>query len=152
MTQTEPTFAIIDNPSPHDTSFLGDRIYQYNVTRTQVKDGRLLAIFVRAEAGEIVAGLDGWTWGGCLYIEHLWVHESLRGQGYGTSLLMAAEREGVARGCWQSMLTTHDFQAPAFYLKFGYEIVGEFDEYPAGHKQFFLRKPLSLLNPTRPMI
>ena len=152
MSPSEPTFVIIDNPSLEDTAFLGERIYEYNVARTQIKDGRLLAMFVRDEAGEIVAGLDGWTWGGCLYIEHLWVHESLRGQDYGTRLLMAAEREGVARGCRQSMLTTHDFQAPAFYMKFGYEIVGAFDEYPVGHKQFFMRKYLSLLNPASPMI
>jgi GNAT superfamily N-acetyltransferase len=152
MSSTDPTLAIIDNPSLEDTAFLGERIYEFNVARTQIKDGRLLAIFVRDEAGEIVAGLTGWTWGGCLYIEHLWVHESLRGHDYGTRLLMAAEREGAARGCRQSMLTTHDFQAPAFYGKFGYEIVGEFDEYPADHKQMFLRKPLSLLNPVEPMI
>ena len=152
MFPTDPTFAISDNPSPKDTGFLGERIYEYNVARTQLMDGRLLAMFVRDEAGEIVAGLDGWTWGGCLYIEHLWVHESLRGHDYGTRLLMAAEREGIVRGCRQSMLTTHDFQAPAFYGKFGYEIVGEFDEYPVGHKQLFLRKPLSLLNPASPMI
>lgn len=152
MPTTEPAFEIIDNPAPEDTGFLGERIYEYNVARTQIMDGRLLAIFVRDDAGEIVAGLDGWTWGGCLYIEHLWVHESLRGQEFGSRLLMTAECEGVARGCRQSMLTTHDFQAPAFYMRFGYEIVGEFDEYPMGHKQLFLRKLLSLLNPASPMI
>lgn len=124
-------------PSPEDTGFLGDRTYEYSVARTQIKDDRLLAMFVRAEAGEIVAGLHGWTCGGCLYIEHLWVHESLRGQDYGPKLLMAAEREGVSRGCWQSMLTTHGFQAPAFYMKFSYEIVGEFDEYRPDTSDFF---------------
>ena len=152
MSPTEPTFAISDNPSPKDTGFLGERIYEYNVARTQIKDGRQLAIFVRDEAGEIIAGLDGWTWGTCLYIDHLWVHERLRGQDYGTQLLLAAERESVSRGCRQSLLTTHDFQAPSFYMRFGYAIVGEFDEYPAGHKQFFMRKPLNLLNPAGPMI
>ena len=135
-------FTLIDNPSPADTAFLGEKIYEYNVARTQIKDGGLLAMFVRDEAGEIIAGLDGWTWGGCLYIEHLWVHESLRGQNFGTNLLKAAEAEGAARGCRQSMLTTHDFQAPAFYERSGYKIVGQFDEYPAGHQQYFMRKPL----------
>src|SRR5947209_19482431 len=130
-------FAITDNPSIEDRAFLGERIYEYNVERTRITDGRLLGMFVRNEAGEIVAGLDGWTWGGCLYIEHLWVHADLRGHAVGTRLLRAAEAEGLARGCRQALLTTHDFQAPDFYQCCGYRTIGHFDNYPAGHQHFF---------------
>jgi GNAT superfamily N-acetyltransferase len=142
MTTPSEEFPIVDNPSLEDTNFLSERIYEYNVASTQVRDGRLLAVFVRDANGKILAGLEGWTWGGCLYIEHLWVHESLRGQGYGTNLLLTAEREGRARGCRRSMLATHDFQAPEFYKKHGYEVVGTFSDYPVGHTQLFMRKDL----------
>jgi sigma54-dependent transcription regulator len=71
VTAPEQKFPIIGNPSPEDTSFLAKRIYEYNVARTQITDGRLLAVFARDANGQIVAGLAGWTWGGCLFIEHL---------------------------------------------------------------------------------
>ncbi|MEP7199481.1 MAG: GNAT family N-acetyltransferase [Chloroflexota bacterium] len=138
----ETQFTIDENPNPDDIRFLSERIYEYNVARTGISDGRLLALFVRDADKQIIAGLEGWTWGGCLYVEHLWVHERLRGQGHGTQLLRAAEDEAVRRGCVQSFLTTHSFQAPAYYERSGYEIVGAFDEYPRGHQQFFMRKEL----------
>ena len=132
------------NPNPADTHFLSERIYEYNVARTHITDGKLLGIFVRDDEGHIIAGLDGWTWGGCLWVEHLWVHEQWRGHNYGTELLHAAEAEAIQRGCQQAMLTTHSFQAPAFYQRHGYHIVGSCDDYPHRHQYFFLRKKLTL--------
>src|SRR3712207_8429406 len=44
-------------------------------SRTQLDDGNLFGLFVRDVSGAIVAGLYGWTWGGCLQVQDLWVHE-----------------------------------------------------------------------------
>src|SRR5262245_26998921 len=90
----------------------------------------------------IQAGLAGWTWGGCCYIRYLWVHADLRGQGYGTRLMQAAEQEAAARGCHQVLLDTHSFQAPAFYQHLGYEVFAVLDEYPRHHQNYYLRKRL----------
>ena len=38
-----------------------------------------LAIFVR-DAGRIVAGISGWTWGDCCELQSLWVEPSLSGR------------------------------------------------------------------------
>ncbi|MFL5733649.1 MAG: GNAT family N-acetyltransferase [Chloroflexia bacterium] len=130
------------NPSPEDLKFLEDRIIDYNLEQTGFRDGGLLALSMRDAQGEITAGIYGWTWGGCCEIRYLWVHEDLRGQGHGTTLLLAAEREAAARGCRQVILDTHSFQAPEFYRKHGYEIAGVIEDYPLGHRKYYLRKSL----------
>jgi GNAT superfamily N-acetyltransferase len=140
MDDTELT--IDDRPDEADVQFLDQRINDFNVATTGITDGRLLSLFLRDEQGAIVAGLYGWTWGGCLEIKYLWVAEALRGCGHGTRLLAAAEREAITRGCTQAMLDTHSFQAPAFYQRAGYTIFGVLDNYPVGHAKYYLKKQL----------
>ena len=77
-----------------------------------------------------------------MYIKLVWVREDCRGNGLGSSLMRAAEREAIARGCHIAMLATHSFQAPDFYKKLGYEEIGVLDGYPMRHKKCFLKKRL----------
>jgi GNAT superfamily N-acetyltransferase len=131
---------ILEEPGHDDILFLEDRLYEFNVARTGIEDGRLLAIFLRDAHNDILAGLYGWTWGRCCEVRSLWVHEQWRGQGLGTRLMAAAEEEARARGASQMVLTTHSFQAPDFYRRLGFEPVGLFEDYPLGHQMIFLRK------------
>ena len=135
-------WAIEEDADELDSRFLRDRINEFNYNATNIRDGRGLSIFVRDEQGGILAGLDGWTWGQCIFVQHLWVREDLRHRGYGKRLLLEAETEAVARGCRQSLVNTHSFQAPGFYRKLGYEVVGVAEDYPVGHQDLHLRKDL----------
>lgn len=121
---------------------LNEEINAFNVAATGLDDGALLGIAVREDGGALVAGLFGWTWGGCGYIEVLWVRAGQRGRGLGTRLLAAAEREIGRRGCGQVVLSTHSFQAPGFYARFGYQECGRTPAYPRGHEQIHLVKRL----------
>ena len=124
-------------------AFLVERIYEFNAQATGYFDGMLLAGCVRSDAGEVIAGFDGHTWGGCCELSHVWVHEQFRGRGLGALLLRSAEAEAVARGCVQIVLATHSFQAPGFYERMGYErkyaIVGR----PKDHADIIYAKALS---------
>jgi ribosomal protein S18 acetylase RimI-like enzyme len=129
-------------PSSEDIRFLEQHLYDFNVRATGIADGNLVGLFMRATDGSPVAGVFGWTWGGTCYIRYLFVAENLRGQGRGTLLMRAVETEAKARGCQQIVLETHDFQAPGFYQKLGFAVVGRADNYPRGHQYFTLVKRL----------
>ncbi|MFD8779298.1 hypothetical protein ACFWAI_42605, partial [Streptomyces sp. NPDC059916] len=42
--------------------------------------------------------MSGWTWGGLLGIEMLWIREKSRKDGWGSKILLAAEEEARRRG------------------------------------------------------
>lgn len=131
-----------DAPNEADIRFVEERIIAYNVAATGYDDYRPLALFVRNDQGAIIAGLAGFTWGRTLKIELLWVHETLRGQGYASRLVETAEREAVARGCQHAVLDTHSFQAPDFYPRLGYARCGLAEDWPLGHQQIYFQKRL----------
>jgi GNAT superfamily N-acetyltransferase len=122
---------------------LDKEINAFNAAVTGYADGRPLGIVVRDDSGDLLAGLSGWTWGGCGYIELLWVRSDRRGSGLGARLLAAAEEEIARRGCDQVALSTHSFQAPGFYARFGYQECGRTPGYPRGHDSIHLVKRLA---------
>jgi len=129
------------DPEPDDVQYLEDRIYDFNSDETDIADGELLAFFVRRD-NRIVAGICGNTWGGTCELRQFWVEESLRHRGLGTKLFQSAEQEARRRGCTQIVLMTFSFQAPAFYERHGFEIVGVIDNHPRGHRNLLMRKHL----------
>jgi GNAT superfamily N-acetyltransferase len=123
-------------------AFLVDRVYEFNSKATGYFDGRLLGASIRNEAGEVIAGCSGHTWGSCCEVSNLWVSEQHRGQGLGRRLLHAAEGEAIRRGCLQVVLRTHSFQAPAFYARLGYERRYAIEGVPKGYSDIIFVKLL----------
>lgn len=101
-----------------------------------------LALYVRDQTDTIRGGLTGymaWQW---LYIDLLWVDQPLRGQGYGGALVTEAERVAREAACVAVRLETYELQARAFYERHGYEVYGVLEGYPAGTRQYSLKKRL----------
>lgn len=101
-------------------------------------------VTLRDNSGKLLGGLLGstaWDW---LLIDLLWVDDSYRGQGLGSKLLEKAENRARELGCKQSRTETFDFQALPFYLRHGYGIYAELEDFPRGHTEYQLRKSLSL--------
>lgn len=133
---------IEEDPRQEDVAHLHDRLHRFNASVTGVHDGRWLAIFVRDATGQIQAGLHGWTWGGTGFVQTLWVRDDLRRRGLGSVLLAAAEREAERRGCVEMLLDTHDYQAPDFYRRRGYAVIGELPGWPRNTRRITYRKAL----------
>ena len=119
-----------------------DEINQFNLLTTGISEFHELLRVENDGAGQLMAGVYGWSWGGTCWIEALWVREDMRRRRVGTRLLKAAEAEARRRGCSQLALETHTFQAPTFYERNGFDVVGAIPNYPQGHSKLLLRKTL----------
>lgn len=121
---------------------LDQEISAFNAAASGHHDARMLSVAVRGDDGDLRGGLYGWTWGGCGYVDLLWVRDDQRGLGLGAGLLAAAEAEIRRRGCDRVALSTHSFQAPEFYARLGYTECGRTPGYPHGHDDIHLVKQL----------
>ncbi|WP_221090264.1 GNAT family N-acetyltransferase [Deinococcus aquaedulcis] len=108
-----------------------------------------LECYLLSDAGEVLGGCTGravplWGW---LEIDLLWLHDPLRGQGWGARLLGDVEAQAMTLGCTRAKLSTWEFQARPFYERQGYVVYAEEQDYPPSHTNFLMRK--ALMPPTR---
>ena len=130
------------NPSKEEIDFVRDALMQFN-NRCVGHDGHTPLNLVEYDSdGNLIAGLIGGTYWGWMYIDILWVHEDHRKKGVGTRLLIEAEKEAIRRGCHHVHLDTMSWQAPAFYKKHGYEVIGILPNIPKGNQKYLLMKAL----------
>ncbi len=130
------------NPSSTDIQVLGDGIIEYAREVTQHRPMEFFACFIRDNHNKILGGCNGSTLYGCLYVDQLWVSQTLRTQGYGRQLIEKALEFGIAKGCSFAAVNTMDWEALEFYQKLGFEI--EFQRTGFDHHStfYFLRKSL----------
>ena len=110
---------ITNDVTSADLEQLRKKLISYNVPHFEPVDEKPLGIFYDDDAGVRRAGLTGKLFGNWLLIDLLWVEDSLRSQGVGSSLLQAAEDAARDYGAKRVFLNTFRFQAPDFYLKHG---------------------------------
>ena len=120
----------LENIESQKSQVIGDLIRSYNRSKREAAESEPLNLYVEDDSGELMAGLVAETFGNWLEIEYLFVKEDLRGQGIGSQLLHQAESEAKKRNCRFAFVNTYQFQAPAFYQKYGYKEVFTLKDYP----------------------
>lgn len=128
--------------SQEDATAVLRGLREFNEGRVGPAGEQSVRIVVRDEGGRVAGGVLGhtkWQW---LYVATLWVSEPLRGQGWGTKLMAAAEELARSRGCTHVSLDTFEYQARPFYEKRGYKLFGTLEGFPPGYRQYYLTKAL----------
>ncbi|GAA2117119.1 GNAT family N-acetyltransferase [Streptomyces synnematoformans] len=115
----------------------------FNTTASGAGDYGSFSVKVADGAGELVGGLTAWTWGGLCGISMLWVREDCRMDGWGSKILLAAEKEARTRGCDRVAVSSFTFQAPGFYQHHGYTETGRTLGIPGGNADVHMFKSLT---------
>lgn len=135
---------VTDMPGAPAEAVIRDGLGAYNLEKAGYRDQRPLAVLVSdPDSGEVVGGLVGRTSFGLMYIDRFFLPERLRKQGLGSRIIEAAEAEGAKRGCSHAILFTLSFQAPGFYERQGWQVLGRIDCDPPGHTRFCMTKKLA---------
>jgi GNAT superfamily N-acetyltransferase len=138
----EVRITIETEPSDADLRTFWNFLRAHNLQHAGSPNHEKVCLIARDENEKIIGGLNGDTYWGWLFVENLAVDEDQRGNDVGSKLLQTAEEEARNRGCYGAYLDTFSFQALPFYEKQGYEVFGILDDFPPGHKRFFLQKRL----------
>jgi ribosomal protein S18 acetylase RimI-like enzyme len=130
------------DPSAQEIDLIFNGLAEFNESRAGDARFKEFGIFASGESEATIGGLLGHTlWNG-FFISTLWVAEAVRRKGIGQQLLARAEELAIQNGCDHIHLDTFDFQARDFYEKNGFQIFGAIEDYPVGHKRYYLVKKL----------
>lgn len=106
-------------------------------------EAKPLNLFAFDRDGLVCGGLFAETQFLWLKVSIMAVRSELRRQGVGAKLMALAEAEAVQRGCKHAFVDTMEYQAPNFYLRLGYKVVGQLENWDShGHTKFYLTKDL----------
>ena len=135
------TLALSDTADSALQAVISDGLSSYNGEMGGARDRKPLTIAIKGEDGAPIGGLLGRTSMGLLFIDLFYLPKELRRSGLGSHILKMAEDEARARGCSASVLYTVSFQAPDFYKRHGWTVMGEVAP-SSGAARIFLTKVL----------
>ena len=129
-------------PTENEIKYIREALGDFN-RKIVGEDGHAPLNIIEYDGDEnIIGGIIGGTYWGWMYIDVLWVHKDHRRQGIGSKLLLQAEKEAICRGCHHVHVDTMSWQAPLFYKKHGYEVLGILPEIPTGNQKYLFFKVL----------
>lgn len=135
-------FDVQDNADEAVVQALVAGVRAHNFAHAGPETSNPLSVVCRDAAGLLLGGVAGRTIYKQWLVDVLWVADGARGTGLGRELMRQAETVARARGCLAAQVDTLSFQAPAFYEKLGFEVVGRVTGVPGSPDRFFLLKRL----------
>ncbi|MCV2358667.1 GNAT family N-acetyltransferase [Paucibacter sp. TC2R-5] len=126
------------NPAVFDALVDGVRAYNHELLGKELS--KPLCAVGRDDAGKLLGGVAGRTIYKQFLIEVVWVDKAARGSGLGRRLMALAETEARQRGCVAAQVDTLALQAPDFYGKLGFEVIGRVTGIPGIPERVFLLK------------
>jgi GNAT superfamily N-acetyltransferase len=142
MGDREFEFVVESHPDPADVALLEERVTAAAAAAAGLDAERELAIFLRDQDDQVLAGISGITWGGYCDLHLLWVAPPLRGRGLARRLVAAAEDEARRRACSFVIFFAYDLLTPGLYEGLGYEVLAVVPDCPAGSSARLFRKIL----------
>jgi ribosomal protein S18 acetylase RimI-like enzyme len=111
-----------DHLSADDLAYISRQFRALNDQQSGIFPSKALHIFAYSPDRKILGGLVGDISWGSLHIDTLWVAESYRHSGIGTSLMDRVEAEAISMDVQQAFLENTDFQALVYYRKRRYQV------------------------------
>jgi GNAT superfamily N-acetyltransferase len=143
MTEKTNEVIVTDKADPIAQRVIRAGLSQYNREMAGHNDARSLSVLMSdPDSGKVIGGLLGRTSLGLFFIDLLFLPKTLRGNGVGSEVIRRAEAEAKERGCSTAVLYTITFQAPGFYERHGYSVLGRVECPPPGHSRLCMTKTL----------
>ncbi len=129
-----------------DNQFIRRKLIDYNgscLPKETKNPFENVSFVLRNEKEESVGGITGTIFWAHLHIDLLWVDERFRSKGYGLQLMEQMEAYARTQGCRLILLDTFSFQAPEFYKRLGFQVLGTVEDHPKGYQLYYLEKRLT---------
>ena len=131
---------VVHDESPAIVNALVEGVRQHNFSHMGPETSKPLTIVAHDNNDKLIGGVAGRTIYDNFLINVVWVDKAARGTGLGRKLMLQAETESKKRGCTMAQLDTLSFQAPVFYQKLGFEIIGTVPSTAKSPERYFLLK------------
>jgi GNAT superfamily N-acetyltransferase len=123
----------LDGRPTREAGIVDDGLDAFNHDNAPLHDVAHVTCVARDDdAGGVIGGAVGRTWGECAELMQLWVAQGHRRKGVGATLVRLFEAHAARQGCRTCYLTTYSFQAPRLYSALGYEVAWEVRGFPQG--------------------
>ena len=138
-----PSVSVEESPDANDIAIVAQGMRRHALAQVNGAESPPIACFARENGSVVVGGVVGRIVKNRLFVDLLWVEETRRNSGLGSSLLQALERAAIQQGCRDVLLETLSASAGRLYSRLGYRLVAKIPDYIPGFVKHVFIKSLA---------